>query len=289
MKKLNIKHIKEILKTESYELLSEYKNNYTPIFLQCPKGHKFSIVWANYQQGIRCKKCYFNKKRKSIDYIKKYLKREKYIFLDKDYINNYTKFKIECPEGHIYITNWNGFQRGFRCKKCYHNRTKKTIEEINNHIEKLGYKWISGTYKSTFSKLTMECPQGHIFTTRIDNLLYSSYLCPECTKIKRSLNMMGEKNWAWNNGSSFEPYCPIWTDQEFKKSIKERDGNICLNPYCFKQCKILSIHHIDHNKKNCHPSNLITLCNSCNSLANKDREWHKLWYQTIIQKKYKYK
>jgi 5-methylcytosine-specific restriction endonuclease McrA len=60
----------------------------------------------------------------------------------------------------------------------------------------------------------------------------------------------------------------------------------CLNPYCSKKSSKLHIHHIDYNKKNCHPSNLITICNSCNSMANKDRNWHQTWYQAIIKNRY---
>ena len=51
----------------------------------------------------------------------------------------------------------------------------------------------------------------------------------------------------------------------------------------------LSIHHIDYDKKNCHPSNLITVCIGCNGRANTDRDWHKSWYQTIMSKKFGYK
>jgi len=83
-----------------------------------------------------------------------------------------------------------------------------------------------------------------------------------------------------------EPYCEIWTDQEFKESIKQRDGYKCLNPECNKTCDRLSIHHIDYVKKNCHPSNLITICVSCNAKANKDREWHEAWYCAIIERRY---
>ena len=49
----------------------------------------------------------------------------------------------------------------------------------------------------------------------------------------------------------------------------------------------LCIHHINYNKKDCKPKNLITLCKSCNSKANYDREWHKSWYKAIIYNKYK--
>jgi hypothetical protein len=91
----------------------------------------------------------------------------------------------------------------------------------------------------------------------------------------------------WKGGISCGPYCQNWTN-EFKNYIKERDGNKCLNPYCYGGDGVLAVHHIDYNKKNCHPSNLITVCRSCNSRANKDRRWHKAWYQTIIKRRYNY-
>jgi len=99
---------------------------------------------------------------------------------------------------------------------------------------------------------------------------------------------LGPENPNWKGGISCEPYCDIWLDKEFKESIKERDGYKCLNPDCWKNCNHLpiDIHHIDYNKKNCKPSNLIALCRSCNSRANKDREWHEFWYKAILYRRY---
>jgi len=96
-----------------------------------------------------------------------------------------------------------------------------------------------------------------------------------------------ENNPNWRGGISCEPYCEQWSDQEYKESIKQRDGYKCLNPECNKTSDKLCIHHIDYVKKNCHPLNLITICISCNSKANKDRKWHKAWYQAIIYRRYK--
>jgi len=45
-----------------------------------------------------------------------------------------------------------------------------------------------------------------------------------------------------------------------KKAIKERDGNKCL--CCLRNIKLL-VHHIDKNKRNNKPENLMTLCNQC--------------------------
>jgi 5-methylcytosine-specific restriction endonuclease McrA len=65
-------------------------------------------------------------------------------------------------------------------------------------------------------------------------------------------------------GSSFEPYSVDWTDT-LKKSIRERDRYTCQ--ICGKEPSIC-VHHIDYNKKNCNPDNLITLCVGCHSKTN---------------------
>ena len=99
--------------------------------------------------------------------------------------------------------------------------------------------------------------------------------------------LKGEKHSMWKGGISFESYCPLWFDREFKEYIKERDNHRCLNPYCdSKNPSDLTIHHIDYNKKNCSPNNLITICRSCNSKANINREWHEAWYKAVLYMRY---
>lgn len=105
------------------------------------------------------------------------------------------------------------------------------------------------------------------------------------TKFKISKSLIGENHPNWKGGVSYEPYCFEFNSKEFKDFIKERDGWECLNPECSKNSNRLCIHHIDYNKKNCELNNLITLCNSCNVKANKDREWHEAWYNAIINKR----
>ena len=84
---------------------------------------------------------------------------------------------------------------------------------------------------------------------------------------KRKGKTAGEKHHNWKNGISFEPY-----DSEFTKALKQkirvRDNYTCQ--WCGKSGK--HVHHIDGNKKNSKPWNLITLCNGCNSKEQFQRE-----------------
>lgn len=106
----------------------------------------------------------------------------------------------------------------------------------------------------------------------------------ECYGKWRSENLIGEDSTNWQGGISCEPYCDVWADKAFKEDIKIRDNYKCQNPNCWGTSDRLGIHHIDYIKKNCHPNNLITLCNSCNSRANTEREWHTAYYQAFMHR-----
>jgi len=94
---------------------------------------------------------------------------------------------------------------------------------------------------------------------------------------------------AWKGGISAEPYCFAWSFDEFKQMIKDRDNNMCQNPMCSHKSPKLVIHHIDYDKKNCNPNNLITLCISCNLRANGSKkitrnDWQKFYANLMIYK-----
>ena len=84
---------------------------------------------------------------------------------------------------------------------------------------------------------------------------------------KRVSKMRGEKSHFWKGGKSFKLYGFEWT-KLLKHSIRTRDCFVCQ--MCKKNGWI--VHHIDYNKKNCDPKNLITLCRSCHAKTNFNRE-----------------
>lgn len=144
----------------------------------------------------------------------------------------------------------------------------------------VGYK--NGMYGKTHT----DAVKSSISKRTRGNKFRLGVLHSEDTKKLLSKLNTGCLNANWKGGISCEPYCFEWSFKEYKDFIKERDKNTCLNSCCQKVDSKLRIHHIDYNKKNCHPSNLITVCSSCNSRANKDRDWHTAWYRAILHKRY---
>ena len=85
----------------------------------------------------------------------------------------------------------------------------------------------------------------------------------------------GEKCHFWKGGISFEPYSVNWTET-LRKSIRQRDKYTCQ--ICEKEPAV-QVHHIDYDKKNSNPNNLVTLCKSCHSKTNTNREYWIKYFQ----------
>lgn len=96
----------------------------------------------------------------------------------------------------------------------------------------------------------------------------------------------GENAWNWQGGKSFEIYPKEWTNR-LKKSIRKRDNHQCqvCNTHQNLLGKKLDVHHIDYNKKNCNPNNLISLCESCHMKTNFNRDkWTEFFRLKIANK-----
>ena len=83
----------------------------------------------------------------------------------------------------------------------------------------------------------------------------------------------------WQGGKSFEPYPLGWT-KTFREQIRYRDKykcQICGIPE-IENCRKLAIHHIDYNKENINPENLISLCVFCHTKTNFNRDKWKEYF-----------
>ena len=142
---------------------------------------------------------------------------------------------------------------------------KKIIEKRLNTLKKKGFPkpWLGKHRPDVMRKVN----EGRDRWTK-DN--------PE--KLKEKYGEMkghwiGDKNPNWAEGKSKERYGEDWTD-ELRESIRMRDKYICQ--LCgIHQDEIerkLQVHHIDYNKYNLNPNNLISLCTSCHMKTNFNRE-----------------
>jgi len=93
----------------------------------------------------------------------------------------------------------------------------------------------------------------------------------------------GERAGNWLGGLSFEPYSEDFNEQ-LKYLIRVRDGftcQLCGMPER-ENGRLLSVHHIDYDKMRSLPTNLISLCTSCNLRVNVHRKHWTAYFLDVL-------
>jgi hypothetical protein len=159
-KRLNIEYIRSEFEKEGYILLTEtYENNTQKLDYICPKGHRHSIIWNNWQGGKRCFYCCGTVKL-NIEFIRAEFAKEGYTLLTEVYENSRQRLKYICPKGHKHKISWCGWRGGNRCPFCA-NKAKLTIDFIRAEFAKEGYILLTTEYRNAHQKLDYICLKGH--------------------------------------------------------------------------------------------------------------------------------
>jgi len=84
---------------------------------------------------------------------------------------------------------------------------------------------------------------------------------------------IGENNATWFGGKTKERY-PVGWSPHYKDSIRERDNHTCqMCGIKEEDCGVKhNVHHIDYDKSNLSPDNLISLCGKCHGITNFNRD-----------------
>jgi len=146
-------------------------------------------------------------------------------------------------------------------------------------------RWKNPEEKERWSKIQLKQWQNLQQRRDASNRLKKRWREDSEYRKKMTRMMEGENSPSWLGGISFEPYS-IEFNNQLRELIRYRDSykcQLCGMPECENNRK-LSIHHIDYNKKNSKPNNLITLCISCNSKVNFNRDKWEIYFEKKIKK-----
>lgn len=117
--------LREIAKERRGILLSTfYVNSKTPLQWQCSKGHIWEARPNNIKNGSWCPEC-SGLKRNTIEYMHELAKVKGGKCLSTTYINNRTKLRWQCANGHIWETKPLAIVTGRWCPECNKEKRKK--------------------------------------------------------------------------------------------------------------------------------------------------------------------
>lgn len=167
---------------------------------------------------------------------------------------------------------WNKGLKGFR----------KGYKQTDEHKKKIA-KALKGNKNGLGHKLSIETKEK-MSQKRLERKQNLGYLNSLTTRKKMSQSKINSKHWIgeqnpnWNDGVSFILY-PQEFNKHLKTQIRKRDKFVCQ--LCYKNG--WEVHHIDYDKKNCNPLNLITLCKSCHSKTGKKSK--RIMYRNMLKEK----
>ena len=165
-------------------------------------------------------------------------------------------------------------KRDYFLGKHHSDEAKKKISEARkgkHHSEKT---------KRKMSLLRKGCRLSTEHRINISKSLMGKKLSKEhCIKIGDSHR--GFKSHFWKGGITNSPYSVDWTNT-LKKSIRERDHYICQICKLSQEDYAFPVHHIDHDKLNCNPENLITLCRKCHIKTNSNRKYWRNYLSILL-------
>jgi len=183
--KIILEEMQQIAKSRGGKCLSkEYINATTKLKWQCKQGH----IWETTPNGVKnrgawCPYC-AHKAKLTIEEMQQIAKSRRGKCLSDKYINDSTKLKWECKEGHIWEAQPHAVKgRSSWCPYCW-NHMRLTIEEMQQIAKSRGGKCLSDKYVNAKTKLKWQCQQGHIWKT-VPMMVKRGSWCPYCSGNKK--------------------------------------------------------------------------------------------------------
>jgi len=185
-----LEKLMEIVADKSGQCLSiKYFGNKNKLKWKCAKGHIWEAKPNDIVSGRWCPECAGTKKL-TIEEMQKLAIAHKGKCLSESYINDVTKLKWQCLEGHIWeATPHNVKDRNSWCPKCSGN-VKLKIEDMIAIAKQHGGQCLSQKYSGLNTKLNWQCSEGHIWEAIANNVKNKKSWCPVCFNLRRNKNKL---------------------------------------------------------------------------------------------------
>ncbi len=231
----------KLLDEEGYELLTEYVNVDTHVWLICPSGHLYRVRPDHFKNdGSRCTACPCKRSIKCANRFLNELETDEYVLLGK-YENIYTKVLVQCPKNHLIKLTPGSFHYGHKCRKCANKDPEQAEEEFLFLASNEGYIILDDYINSTIP-LEAICPKQHIIYIHPSRFKQGSgcIKCMNCCPIQAKENFI--------NKLTAEGYllCDIYVNTRVKTWIKCPN----LHPWFIEPCEYLRGRRCIHCPRN---------------------------------------
>jgi REP element-mobilizing transposase RayT len=180
LEKSTIEDMQKIAEERGGKCLSEtYFDIFTPLQWECSEGHRWEAQPSNVKRGTWCRICAHNRRRDTMEDMRKIAEKRGGKCLSTTYANSITPLVWECEKGHRWEARPSNVKRGEWCAVCS-GKAKMTLDEMRKIAEERGGKCLSDGYINRKNKLLWECREGHRWEAQPGVIKFGQW-CPECS------------------------------------------------------------------------------------------------------------
>ena len=201
MKKLTIEEMREIARNRRGKCLSKkYIDTNTKLKWECERGHTWEAKPGNIKnKGSWCPECL----KVGIKEFHRIAEEQGGKCLSTQYVNNYTKLKFQCSEGHQWEATPSNIMRGTWCYRCLHKRItdnkRLSIQEMKELAIAKGGKCLSTKYTNNYTPLEWECENGHRWKAKGKSIKRGNW-CKKCAMNEQKLGIKKMRDVARGRG-----------------------------------------------------------------------------------------
>jgi hypothetical protein len=151
---------------------------------QCEKLHillpeKFDETRVNFDPAFR-----FPKSREMLERVRQEAADRGGRLLSDHYVNNSTKMRFRCSEGHEFSMHWGNIGSGHWCKRCslahINDSRRHTLDVLRKVAKERGGRCLATSYRNAHEKVLWECELGHQWNATTHNVKNGGHWCPRC-------------------------------------------------------------------------------------------------------------
>jgi transposase-like protein len=179
---------------------------------------------------------------------KDFIEHKKGKLISTTYTDAHSKMLWQCSLNHIWESSWNNIRKNHWCPYCS-GRKGTTISTLNELAKTKNGKLISTKYYGANTKLTWECPKGHIWEA-VPSSIKTGCWCPTCSyeirseftrnNIKKINSIANSKKIEYIKGYKNNCTPSMWKCENghlFEKTLSEIQRDI-LCPKCKKELEL---------------------------------------------------
>jgi len=174
-----IEKIVTVIASKGGKLLEgKYEGGKSLFRIKCNKDHIWFARADHLKRGVWCPYCSGNVKL-TLEELKILAKQRDGRCLSEKYINNRTKIKWKCKEGHEWEATADHIKNGAWCPICAGNRPK-SIELFKKIAREKNGECISNDYINIHTKLKWRCEKRHEWSATPNSVKRGTW-CPRCS------------------------------------------------------------------------------------------------------------